>query len=220
MHPPLRSRSARILAASVTVAVATAMPAAALAQDDVTPGGTLVVAGPTQSRSTSIRPWSPPTACSSSPARSSSRWQRWTAGGTLRPLLATSWQGSEDGSTFTVNLREDVTWHDGEPFTSADVAFSAMEVWKAHGQPRTIVLRQSRVGGHAGRPHRGLQLLAAHALAAVRDRDAGADGGGPGAHPRGHRARQPRRPQPVQPGSGRAPVPSSSPSTAPASSTG
>jgi peptide/nickel transport system substrate-binding protein len=51
----------------------------------------------------------------------------------LRPLLATSWEGSDDGSTFTVDLREGVTWHDGEPFTSEDVAFSAMEVWKQYG---------------------------------------------------------------------------------------
>ena len=48
----------------------------------------------------------------------------------LKPLLATSWEGSADGLTFTVNLREGVTWHDGAPFTADDVAFSAMEVWK------------------------------------------------------------------------------------------
>ena len=30
----------------------------------------------------------------------------------------------------TFSLREGVNWHDGKPFTSADVAFSAMEVWK------------------------------------------------------------------------------------------
>ena len=48
----------------------------------------------------------------------------------LRPLLATAWKGSEDGRTITFTLREGVTWHDGTPFTSADVAFSAMEVWK------------------------------------------------------------------------------------------
>ena len=53
--------------------------------------------------------------------------------GGLRPLLAESWEGSEDGLTFTVHLREGVTWRDGEPFTSADVAFSAMEVWKPFG---------------------------------------------------------------------------------------
>lgn len=50
--------------------------------------------------------------------------------GGLRPLLATGWEGSDDGLSITFTLREGVTWHDGEPFTSADVAFSAMEVWK------------------------------------------------------------------------------------------
>ena len=50
--------------------------------------------------------------------------------GGLAPRLAKSWEGSEDGLSITFKLREGVTWHDGEPFTSADVAFSAMEVWK------------------------------------------------------------------------------------------
>ncbi|ADO42633.1 ABC transporter substrate-binding protein [Ketogulonicigenium vulgare] len=48
----------------------------------------------------------------------------------LTPLLATGWEGSEDGLSITFTLREGVTWHDGQPFTSADVAFSALEVWK------------------------------------------------------------------------------------------
>lgn len=48
----------------------------------------------------------------------------------LKPLLAKSWTGSEDGLSVTFKLREGVTWHDGKPFTSADVAFSAVEVWK------------------------------------------------------------------------------------------
>lgn len=48
----------------------------------------------------------------------------------LDPQLATSWESSADGKAITFNLREGVTWHDGQPFTSADVAFSAMEVWK------------------------------------------------------------------------------------------
>jgi len=52
------------------------------------------------------------------------------AEGGLVPRLAVSWEGSEDGLTATFRLREGVTWHDGEPFTSADVAFSAIEVWK------------------------------------------------------------------------------------------
>ena len=48
----------------------------------------------------------------------------------FRPVLATKWQGSADGLSITFTLRDGVTWHDGKPFTSADVAFSAMKVWK------------------------------------------------------------------------------------------
>jgi len=40
------------------------------------------------------------------------------------PLLATSWENSSDGKTWTFHLKEGVVWHDGKPFTSADVVFS------------------------------------------------------------------------------------------------
>ncbi len=39
----------------------------------------------------------------------------------LEPRLATSWEFAEDGSSLTFTLRDDVTFHDGSPFTSADV---------------------------------------------------------------------------------------------------
>ncbi len=37
------------------------------------------------------------------------------------PALATKWETSEDGLTWTFTLRDDVTWSDGEQLTSADV---------------------------------------------------------------------------------------------------
>ena len=37
------------------------------------------------------------------------------------PDLATAWTWSADGTILTFKLREGVTWHDGKPFTSADV---------------------------------------------------------------------------------------------------
>ena len=57
---------------------------------------------------------------------------------TPRPSLATEWNVSDDGLTYTFKLREGVKWHDGEPFTAEDVKFSLLNVWKElHPRGRT-----------------------------------------------------------------------------------
>lgn len=50
-------------------------------------------------------------------------------GGEPLPALAASWVISADGKEVTFKLRDGVRWHDGKPFTSADVKFSFDEVW-------------------------------------------------------------------------------------------
>ena len=44
--------------------------------------------------------------------------------GTYGPGLAEDWEVSPDGLTYTFHLREDVKWHDGEPFTAEDVKYT------------------------------------------------------------------------------------------------
>ena len=42
----------------------------------------------------------------------------------VEPSLAESWRHSLDGLTWTFHLRDDVKWHDGQPFTAHDVEFT------------------------------------------------------------------------------------------------
>lgn len=44
--------------------------------------------------------------------------------GEFVPELATDWSVAEDGTTWTMHIRDDAVFHDGEPLTAEDVAFS------------------------------------------------------------------------------------------------
>lgn len=46
------------------------------------------------------------------------------ADGSVTPWLATAYERSPDGLTYTFRLRNGVRWHDGRPLTAEDVAFS------------------------------------------------------------------------------------------------
>jgi peptide/nickel transport system substrate-binding protein len=47
--------------------------------------------------------------------------------------LADSWGISQDGTVYNFSLRTDVLWHDGEPFTSADVLYTIGLLQSQHG---------------------------------------------------------------------------------------
>ena len=74
------------------------------------------------------------------------------------PGLASSWKGSPDKKTWTYTLRPNLKWSDGQPLTSADVAFTInrarKESWLNYTStvpnitattpdPRTVVLKSS-----------------------------------------------------------------------------
>ncbi|MFQ8582234.1 MAG: ABC transporter substrate-binding protein [Holdemania massiliensis] len=59
------------------------------------------------------------------------------------PDLATDWEFSEDGMDLTFNLRENVKWHDGEPFTSKDVVWTFTKVLEEGYQSNTLSMINS-----------------------------------------------------------------------------
>jgi peptide/nickel transport system substrate-binding protein len=119
-----------------TLALITATGAATLspplfAQESPKRGGTLVI-GTTQTPrhlngavQSGIATAMPSTQIFASPLRYDDKWQP-------QPYLAESWKLADDGKSLTLNLRKNALFHDGQPVTSADVAFSVMAIKANH----------------------------------------------------------------------------------------
>ena len=60
------------------------------------------------------------------------------------PSLAKSWSISDDGLTYRFELQQNATWHDGTPFTSADVVFTADDMMRS-SHPRWKLLAETYV---------------------------------------------------------------------------
>jgi peptide/nickel transport system substrate-binding protein len=129
MAPDPRLSRRGLLAGSMAGAGFLGLPRVARGQAAERRGGTLVVAADTEPRNLN-----PAIVASNGVFYVASKviepLAEMTAGGGLTPRLATSWEGSPDGRSVRFTLREGVSWHDGKPFTAADVAFSALQVWK------------------------------------------------------------------------------------------
>lgn len=87
-------------------------------------GGTLTIAqacGPSD-----WKPWSLGSSCNAGSMKfiMNALVQKEWSTQTFVPDLAESWEISPDGLTYTFHLAENVTWHDGTPFTANDVSFT------------------------------------------------------------------------------------------------
>lgn len=94
-------------------------------------GGTVVIATTQQARhfngavQSGVATALPNSQLFASPLRYDENW-------TPQPYLATSWSVSADGLSVTLNLARNALFHDGQPVTSADVAFSIMAIKTNH----------------------------------------------------------------------------------------
>jgi peptide/nickel transport system substrate-binding protein len=152
-------------------------------------GGTLVIASTQVPRhlngsvQSGIATAVPSTQIFASPLRYDENWEP-------QPYLAESWEVSEDGLSVTLNLVEGATFHDGQPITSEDVAFSIMNTKENHPfqsmfapvesidtpDPQTAVINLSQ-------PHPALLLALSPALAPILPKHIFGDGQDPKSHP-------------------------------------
>jgi peptide/nickel transport system substrate-binding protein len=118
-----------------------------------------------------------------SPLRYDDKWNP-------QPYLAESWEVSPDGRSVTLHLVKTAVFHDGQPVTSADVAFSIDVIKKNHPfqtmlapvesvetpDAHTVVLRLSR-------PHPALLLAMSPALMPILPKHVYGDGQDIRTHP-------------------------------------
>ncbi|MDX1436960.1 MAG: ABC transporter substrate-binding protein [Anaerolineales bacterium] len=108
--------------------------------------------------------------------------------GVPQPWLASSIETSDDGLTITMDLRDDVTWHDGEPFTADDVKFTveyyqefnhgrwtrnmaAIESVETDGDHRVILTMASPSPGFEQRSLADTPIIPQHIWESVTDPD-------------------------------------------------
>lgn len=152
-------------------------------------GGTLVIASTQVPRhlngsvQSGIATAVPSTQIFASPLRYDENWEP-------QPYLAESWEVASDGLSVTLNLVQNATFHDGQPITSEDVAFSIMNTKENHPfksmfepvesietpDEHTAVIRLSQ-------PHPALLLALSPALAPVLPKHVYGDGQDPKSHP-------------------------------------
>ncbi|MBU1358441.1 MAG: ABC transporter substrate-binding protein [Gammaproteobacteria bacterium] len=182
------TRRASLALAGLALASAAAVsPAAA---QEIKKGGTLVVAtvdSPRHLNGAVQSGWAtgiPSTQLFASPLRFDDKWNP-------QPYLAEKWSLSSDGLSLTLNLRKNAVFHDGQPITSADVAFSIMAI-KANHPFNTMLAPVEKVDtpdAHTAiirlrTPHPAILLAMSPALCPILPKHIYGDGQDLKTHPR------------------------------------
>jgi peptide/nickel transport system substrate-binding protein len=119
------------LTSVIAVTAIAAIAATGIATAEPKSGGTLIIGSTQKARhlnpavQSGVATAVPGTQIFATPLRFDDKWQP-------QPYLAKSWKISDDNMSITLNLRENATFHDGKPITSADVAFSLDTVKNNH----------------------------------------------------------------------------------------
>ena len=179
----------RILAAAFTAAMVLGAVSSGHAQ---TPkkGGTLVIGFNSTPRhlnptvQSGVATAVPGTQLFATPLRFDENWNP-------QPYLAQSWQISDDGKSVTLNLHKNARFHDGEPVTSEDVAFS-IETIKSNHPFKTMFAPVERVDtpdAHTAilrlsQPHPAILLAMSSALCAIIPKHVYGDDKDPKSHPK------------------------------------
>lgn len=117
-------RATALGVAAMGVDALTAGGAAAAQATPVTPTGQIIRAS-TMSELTTLHPFMTRfTSARAVAYHVNEGLTKFEADFTIVPGLATDWVVSEDQLTLTFTLRQDVTWHDGQPLTANDVKFT------------------------------------------------------------------------------------------------
>ncbi|RST85715.1 ABC transporter substrate-binding protein [Aquibium carbonis] len=100
---------------------------------------------------------------------------------TLHPLLAKSWDVSEDGLEYTFHIRDDASFCDGKKLTAADVAYSLNRLvdpatrspaaWRLGSVKEIVAADDYTVRYTLNKPHNELLLHLAQSFGSIIDKD-------------------------------------------------
>ena len=186
----MKPYTVRNIALSATIVGLCLAPLGASLADDPEHGGTLRIAWDQVPRhlnpavQSGVATAMPGTQIFASPLRYDDEWNP-------QPYLAEDWEISEDGDEVTITLRDNAVFHDGEPVTSSDVAFSVEVVQEYHPfttmfEPvETVETPDERTAVFKlDRPHPAILLAMSPALLPILPEHVYGDGQDVDAHPR------------------------------------